>query len=660
MIRVVVQHDLGFGMQTLTPSAQEGTEGLQGVQEAAPNLPPLIDGSAAAKWVGAGSFIAIFIIVMILIIRGRVLRPAQRKAAIKSAVFEPAGEDAEITFDDEFDAPAQALSAPAGDEDVSEDGLAASDLAEDADTSDAESGLNAERPAEKPRRSPFAGLFSRKPSHEQSDVEDAQDIGALEEHEDDDARPSSEDDSSDSGSRSGSDFDAADSRQKNEEDEAARLIEARELEERRAEEEAQRQAEHEAAFERRRNQAAIEQGLQSFAAMDDAKHAVVAAPVANADEIIHQVSAAIDDRMAALYDRIGAKIESAAYAAAPREAASDHEVISEAHFSEFAELLSEQIASLREAANSAIEGLSGRIAALETAPAGAAALSSQIADLNRILGGALNTAPESLAALGDIITRALPPKSYALSHKLSNGKIAAALVTMPAGGAPIVVDDHFPVDAFAAYQRQRLGTGSSVTAENNFRSIVRRHIADAVVSFVIRGETGGHAFMLVPSEALFASLHADFADLVQESRNAGLWMMSPATLTATLQSLHAIMDSAQGNAGSGELLEEIIALRERVSSLEKDPTLGAPSPAGAAAPQAALWDNGESTEKSTLDEKAANVRAASAAAQPRRVGNRHLSPEEEAFERLEREETLADTGEKSRPDKGDRPPFPLR
>ena len=648
-------------MQTLTPSAQEGTEGLQGVQEVAQDLPPLVDGPAAAKWVGVGSFIVIFLLVMILIIRGRVLLPAQRKAAIKSAVFEPAGDDAEITFDDDFEAPAQALSAPDGEELISEDMPATNDLTEDSDANAAEPALNAERPAEKPRRSPFAGLFSRKPSQEKSDIEETQEIGALDDGEEESAPALlAEEEARDSGSRSGGDTESSDSRQLTEEDEAARLIEARELEERRAEEEAHARAEQEAAFERRRNQAAIEQGLQTFAAMDDANHNVAAAPPAGTEEIIQQVSVAFEDRIGPFFDRLGVKIEAAAQAAAPQEAASDHAVISEAHFSEFAELLSEQIASLREAANVAIEGLGARIATLETAPSGAAALSSQIADLNRILGGALNTAPESLVGLGDIMGRALPPKSYALAHKLSNGKVAAALVSMPAGAAPIVVDDHFPVDAFAAYQRQRLGTGGGVTAENNFRSIVRRHIADAVVSFVIRGETGSHAFMLVPSEALFASLHADFADLVQESRNAGLWMMSPATLTATLQSLHAIMDGTQGNAGGGELLEEIIALRERVTSLEKDPTPGAPATSETGAPKAALWENGAPTEKPAAGDTAAHSDMATASTRPLSDRKRSLSPEEEAFERLEREETLADTGDKTRPEKGDRPPFPLR
>ena len=455
-------------MQTLTPSAQEGTEGLQGVQEAPSDQGPFIEGSAPALWVGFGAFILVLLVTMILIIRGRVIKPAQRKAAVKSAVFEPAGEDAEITFDDDFDTAAEPPDAAIEEKAAREDEIQDSNPSEDAKAAGDEPALSAERPIEKPKRSPFAGLFSRKKNQEKSDGDEEQELGALEDGEEAAApEPADAENSVDDVAATDIEEAFSERRRMADEADAASLVAARELEEMRAEEEARAQAEQEAAFERRKNRAAIEQGLQSFAELDEARQEAPAAHTASAEDMIHQVSAAFEDRMAPLFDRLDAKIENVAHAAASHDVAADHAVISEAHFSEFAELLSEQIASLREAANNAIEGLSARIATLEAAPAGAAALSSQIADLNRILGGALNTAPETQAALGDILNRALPPKSFALSHALSNGKVAAALVTMP-GGAPIVVDDHFPVDAFAAYQRQRLGAGGSVTAENNF------------------------------------------------------------------------------------------------------------------------------------------------------------------------------------------------
>ncbi len=656
-------------MQTLTPSAQNGAEGLQDVQEVAQDPAPLFDGPAAAKWVGAGSFFAIFLLVMILIIRGRVLRPAQRRA-IKSPVFEPAGDDAEITFE-EFNAPVEASIAPAAKEDGAPHGYAGSDS--DTETDPIASSLNAERSAGKPKKSPFAGLFSRKSAREKTVDEGPQDFGAL-----DDGAPIATtpseidgDDYSETIQRD-DDIEAAEESRRLAEEEALRNLEV--LEEQRLQEEAREQAEREAAFERRKNQAAIEHGLQSFADMDE-KSADGDAPARhdNAEEIYHHLNAALEDRMASLFEGLDAKIENIRLAMARTEPISDHAVISEAHFAEFADLLGEQITALRETANTAIENLTHRIAQLETAPAGAAALSGQIADLNRILGGALNTAPENQLGLSEVLGRALPPGLYSLSHKLSNGKVAPALANMAGGAAPVVIDDQFPADAFAAYQRQCLGTGGGATARNNFQSIVRRHIADAVGNFIVRGETGDHAFALIPSEPLFVALHADFADLVQESSDAGLWMVSPTTLAATLQTAHAAATGAERkNSAGGELLEEIIALRERVTMLEHDLPHDDTGSADVDSPQATFWENGAKASDEREDDVmtaapesskslAVDDNPHAAFTPPASNPFRTLSPEEEAFERLEREETLAETGEEHPVEKqGGRPPFPLR
>ena len=654
-------------MQTLTPAAQDGTGGLQGVQEVASDPPPSFTGPAEAKWVGFGAFIVIFLIVMILIIRGRVLRPAQRNS-VKSAVFEPAGDDAEITFDDPElraqPAPPAVDTEPSQEEDADRDERAvAADGDMDQPTED-------ETPQDdKPRKSPFAGLFSKKKTEEAPALDETEELGALNEQ-DEPAAPAIEAEEIFEGhaERRAAELEASQEqlRQEEAEREAARLIEARELEERRAEEELRAQEEREAAHERRKNQAAIEQGLQSLAAQDQHPSDVGATQAAiEAEDRIHNIGAALENRMATLFDQLDARMS-----VAPTSTAVDeHAVISEAHFSEFAELLSEQITALRESANSAIENLAKRLAQLETAPAGAAALTSQVADLNRILGGALNAAPENSTGLKDVLAQSLAPDQYSVPYKLSNGKLAEGLVSMPGGALPVVVTEQFPVDAFGDYQRQRLAAGGGATAENNFRNIIRRHIADAAQNFIIPGETASHAFMLIPSEQLFASLHADFADLVLESRNAGLWMMSPTTLAATLKTVHSVADTAQKDGAGGELLEEIIALRERVTMLEhEDPA--APEERGEGATgQAGLWENGAPRAA----ESQPDAQAATPDEQPKPAGHtsdgpptatsnpfRSLSPEEEAFERLEREESLAETETEDTAKKSARPPFPLR
>ena len=648
-------------MQTETPGVENGAEALEAVEETTVEPPPLITGPVPVLWFGAGSFLAIFLLLILMLIRGRVIKPARRKT-MQGPVFEPAGENAEITFDDlgetdvpeepQLETPVASSPQPHIDEDDEKEEAPLTlgpELA--AQTPEGEDDTD-----EKPKRSAFAGLFSRKQpeDHAESD-EHFDDMGALEESEpsettvqsvEEEIQPEPEE--------------AEISIEPQEEATPGHSIQ-QELERDLQRERGVRafeniQAEEDAAFERRQSEAAIEKGLQSFGAADQSAHAEAKTfDVTGIEDQVRLLGVSLERRINALVDRVDAKMENAATTLQDDERAG---TISEAHFAEFAELLSEQFGSLRESTNSAIDNLSSRITKLETAPTGAAALSSQVADLNRILGGALSPASEARAGLSDVLNRVLPAGSFALSHKLTNGKVAAALVSVPGSPTPFVVDDQFPLDAFATYKRQRLAGGS--TAENNFRGVMRRHIADSVEDFVIRGETGDHAFLLAPTEQIFTALHTDFADLMKESHDAGVWIMSPTTLAATLQALFSATTAgaAPGNAVGGELLDEIIALRKRVSTLETEKH----SAATALKEDAPRHSNGSTKTdglQGDLEREAPAEQEGIAEVSINRPTAFSRADEEEAFENLENDEGFAEKADDPTA-KSDRPPFPLR
>ena len=52
--------------------------------------------------------------------------------------------------------------------------------------------------------------------------------------------------------------------------------------------------------------------------------------------------------------------------------------------------------------------------------------------------------------------------------------------------------------------------------------------------YVIEGETAEGALMFLPSEAVYAELHANFGDLVREGFALRVWIVSPTTCMATL------------------------------------------------------------------------------------------------------------------------------
>jgi DNA recombination protein RmuC len=78
-------------------------------------------------------------------------------------------------------------------------------------------------------------------------------------------------------------------------------------------------------------------------------------------------------------------------------------------------------------------------------------------------------------------------------------------------------------------------------AARQFRQDIRKHIRDISEKYLIAGETADGAVMFLPAEAVFAEIHARFADLVEEAQRARVWLVSPTTLMAVLTTARAVL-----------------------------------------------------------------------------------------------------------------------
>ena len=82
--------------------------------------------------------------------------------------------------------------------------------------------------------------------------------------------------------------------------------------------------------------------------------------------------------------------------------------------------------------------------------------------------------------------------------------------------------------------------------------------------------------MFLPSEAVYAELHANFGDVVREGFSARVWIVSPTTCMATLNTMRAVLKDArmQEQAGAirrelGALYKDVERLGDRVGSLDR-------------------------------------------------------------------------------------------
>jgi len=202
-------------------------------------------------------------------------------------------------------------------------------------------------------------------------------------------------------------------------------------------------------------------------------------------------------------------------------------------------------------------------------------LSAQVVGLQEILSNKQARGAFGQVQLNDIVQSALPPSAYRFEAVLSNSRRADCLLQLPNPPGAIAIDAKFPLEAYHAL-RAATDEASQKAAARSFATDIRNHIRDIAERYIIAGETAESALMFLPSEAVYAELHANFPEIVQQSYRARVWIVSPTTLMATLNTVRAVLKDArmreQANVIQKEvrlLIEDVERLDDRVGKLQK-------------------------------------------------------------------------------------------
>ncbi len=219
--------------------------------------------------------------------------------------------------------------------------------------------------------------------------------------------------------------------------------------------------------------------------------------------------------------------------------------------------------------------LQERLAAIDRAQSNIEKLSGDVLGLQDILSNKQTRGAFGEIQLHDIVSKALPADSYGMQVTLSNGRRADCLIRLPNPPGPIVIDSKFPLEAYEALRRAD-SEPALKQAARDFRGSVRSHIKAIGAKYIIEGETADGALMFLPSEAVYAELHANFPDLVREGFAARVWIVSPTTCMATLNTMRAILKDARMREQAGAIRRELALLAgdvgrlgERVGNLDR-------------------------------------------------------------------------------------------
>ncbi|MFC3086853.1 DNA recombination protein RmuC [Tabrizicola soli] len=210
--------------------------------------------------------------------------------------------------------------------------------------------------------------------------------------------------------------------------------------------------------------------------------------------------------------------------------------------------------------------LQQRLETIDKAQANIEKLSGNVLSLQDILSNKQTRGAFGEIQLHDIVQKALPKDAYTMQATLANGRRADCLIHLPNPPGPIVIDAKFPLEAYEALRRADTPRLAQEAAQA-MRQAVRAHIRAISERYILEGETADGALMFLPSEAVYAELHANFPDLVREGFAAKVWIVSPTTCMATLNTMRAVLKDARMREQAGAIRKELSLLYADVERL---------------------------------------------------------------------------------------------
>ena len=212
--------------------------------------------------------------------------------------------------------------------------------------------------------------------------------------------------------------------------------------------------------------------------------------------------------------------------------------------------------------------LQERLAVIDAAQKNITKLSSEVVSLQDILSNKQARGAFGEIQLQDLVKNALPPSAFNFQATLGNGRRADCLIHLPNPPGSIVIDAKFPLESYRALIRAK-DEAALTNATRRLSGDVNKHVNDIAERYIVPGETAESALMFLPSEAIYAELHANFANVLENSYAKRVWIVSPTTLMATLNTVRAILKDAQMQEQASVIQTEVMTMLNDVARLDR-------------------------------------------------------------------------------------------
>ena len=182
-----------------------------------------------------------------------------------------------------------------------------------------------------------------------------------------------------------------------------------------------------------------------------------------------------------------------------------------------------------------------RLATIDEAQKKIESLTGSVVSLQELLGDKRARGAFGEVQLEALVRNVLPTSAFEMQATLSNGTRADCVLKLPQPTGKVAVDSKFPLENYHRMLDPEANDVDRALAQKQFRIDVRRHVDAIGGKYIIAGETSDGAVMFVPAEAVFAEIHAHHAEVVDYAIAKRVWIVSPTTLMAVLNTARAVL-----------------------------------------------------------------------------------------------------------------------
>ncbi|GLQ19974.1 DNA recombination protein RmuC [Algimonas porphyrae] len=214
-----------------------------------------------------------------------------------------------------------------------------------------------------------------------------------------------------------------------------------------------------------------------------------------------------------------------------------------------------------------LKRLDTRLEVIDRAQANIKELAGEVSGLQSILSNKQARGAFGEKQMQSLIEQFLPPRTYSFQQTLSNAARVDALIHLPGDHLDVAVDSKFPLEAWQRLMQSEEGE-DVIKARRLFADDCKRHIRDIADKYLLPGETHEIALMFLPSEAIYAELHARFPKVVERGFTDRVMIVSPTTFMATLHTMNAVLRDAAMREQATVILDEVGKIATDVQRLD--------------------------------------------------------------------------------------------